>query len=133
MNVNLSAMDKLPLITVLVLERANNHCYEKYLWVITKRILYLLHKDNRNTWSVYCLYYLTIIFLFYCWIYHLFSQNSLCIELLLGSDFSLQLLSLLLFFVFLPVGWEVNLTVSTVNKQNDLEKKLWKYYLVSGS
>ena len=41
--------------------------------------------------------------LFY-WIYHLFSQNSLCIELLLGSDFSLQLLSLLLFFVFLPVG-----------------------------
>ena len=49
MNVNLSAMDKLPLITVLVLERANNHCYEKYLWVITKRILYLLHKDNRNT------------------------------------------------------------------------------------
>ena len=47
--------------------------------------------------------------LFY-WIYHLFSQNSLCKELLLGSDLSLQLLSLLLFFVILPVGLAVNLT-----------------------
>ena len=34
------------------------------------------------------------------WIYHLFSQNSLCNELLLGSDFSLQLLSLFFFFSF---------------------------------
>ena len=47
--------------------------------------------------------------LFY-WIYRLFSQNSLCKELLLGSDLSLQLLSLLLFFVILPVGLAVNLT-----------------------
>lgn len=36
MDVNLSAMDKLPLITLLVLERANNHCYKKKdLWMIT--------------------------------------------------------------------------------------------------
>ena len=50
MDVNLSAMDKLPLITLLVLERANNHCYEKRSMDDNKftRESYLLHKDNRN-------------------------------------------------------------------------------------
>ena len=48
MDVNLSAMDKLPLITVLVLERANNNCYEKRFMGDNKltRESYLPNKDN---------------------------------------------------------------------------------------
>ena len=33
MDVNLHAVDKLPLITMLAMERANNNCYKKDLWV----------------------------------------------------------------------------------------------------
>ena len=42
MDVNLRAVDKLPLITIL--ERANNNCYKKRFMGES----HLPHKDNRN-------------------------------------------------------------------------------------
>ena len=44
MDVNLRAVDKLPLITILAMERANNNCYKKRFMGAS----YLPHKDNRN-------------------------------------------------------------------------------------
>ena len=44
MNVNLHAVDKLPLITMLAMERANNNCYKKRFTGES----YLPHKNIRN-------------------------------------------------------------------------------------
>ena len=82
MDVNLSAMDKLPLITILAMERANNNCYKNKFMGES----YLPHKDNR---ICVLLVLLNNNFLF-CFIGYTFVLTNLFVhtELVLGSDLS---------------------------------------------